>query len=79
VTSLVLAAAQYGLPPLAKSALAVFAIAAAGGIFLFVNYHMSDRLLPMPVVLLHGGLAATGFVLLLAAFSARQLPRSGIR
>src|SRR5687768_15529319 len=67
LTSLLFAAAQYGLPPLGKAAVAVFVLAALGGAFIFFNYHMADRALPVPLVLLHGGLALTGFGLLLGA------------
>jgi hypothetical protein len=76
IVSLVVAAAQYGLPLLGKAALALFVAAALGGAFIFANYHLSGLLLPMPLVLLHGGLAVTAFGLLLAALSAPQARRS---
>jgi hypothetical protein len=70
--SLVFVAVEYGLPFIGKLALAMFFIAAAGGLFLFVEYQMSNEPLPIPMVVLHGGLAATAFGLLLAALFERE-------
>lgn len=52
---------------LAGIAVIVFAIAALGGAFLAIR-HFTGKTLPMPVILLHGALAATGLVLLLATY-----------
>lgn len=56
-----------GLPPLAGWALVLLLIAAAGGAFMNLNYHW--KLLPLPIGLMlgHAGLAAFGFILLIAA------------
>jgi hypothetical protein len=53
-------------PPLARTALIVFIVAAAGGFFLFAQ-HMQKKALPIPVVVIHGLVAVTGFVILLVA------------
>jgi hypothetical protein len=53
-------------PSLAGWALAVFAVAAAGGFFLF-GLDRSRRALPVPAVLGHGLVAVVAFLLLLAA------------
>jgi hypothetical protein len=50
----------------ALTALVLFGIAAIGGFFL-LSLHLRGRLLPVPVILLHGALAASGFVALLLA------------
>lgn len=47
-----------------KAALAVFAVAALGGFTLF-SFHLRSRPLPVPLVLVHGAVAATAFVILL--------------
>jgi len=56
-----------GLPPLAAWALLLLLVAAAGGAFMNLTYHW--KLLPLPVGLMlgHAGLAALGFILLIAA------------
>lgn len=69
--TLIYAAAQHGLPSWGKGALTFFILAAAGGLFMFLNYHMADQPLPIPLVLLHGGLAITGFSLLITALAPR--------
>ena len=55
------------LPSLANWALLLFLIAAAGGATLFFGFHMRSRPLPIPFVLGHGLLAATGLILLVLA------------
>ncbi|MEX2317351.1 MAG: hypothetical protein WD669_09385 [Pirellulales bacterium] len=54
-----------GIPQLAKIALGVFIVAALGGAFLFLGFHLNRKPLPIPFVIGHGLLAVTGFVLLL--------------
>jgi hypothetical protein len=56
-----------GLPPLAGWALILLMIAAAGGAFINLNYHWKILPLPVGLVLGHAGLAAVGFILLIAA------------
>lgn len=46
-----------------------FILAALGGFLLF-SFHMSGRNLPKPLILGHGAIAATGFVLLLITLFA---------
>jgi hypothetical protein len=53
-------------PGAARTALIVFIIAALGGFFLFAQ-HMQKKALPIPVMVIHGLLAVTGFVILLMA------------
>lgn len=72
LASLVVAAVQYPIHALAKAALATFVVAAIAGGFLFFAYQMTGSLLPIPMILLHGGLALTAFTLLLAALFARE-------
>jgi hypothetical protein len=45
-------------------ALALFALAAGGGVLL-AGLRLKNRALPMPIALVHGGLAAAGLLLLL--------------
>ncbi len=54
-----------GIPVLAQVALAIFILAALGGAVLFLGFHMRSKALPIPFVLGHGLIAATGLVLLL--------------
>ncbi len=56
---------QVGASDLGWLALALFVIAALGGFVLFAN-HLRKKPLPTPLVLVHGGAAVVGFVLLLA-------------
>jgi FtsH-binding integral membrane protein len=55
-----------GGPQLVKIALGVFVLAAAGGAGIFLGFHMRNRPLPIPLILGHGLIAVTGYVLLLA-------------
>jgi uncharacterized membrane-anchored protein len=67
VTLLLYACVTVGLPTLANAALALFVIAALGGVVLNLNYHWKQLPLPKPLVLGHGALAVVGFLLLLGA------------
>lgn len=67
VVALGFAYSQAELPRSAKWALAVFLLAALGGVTLFVAFHLRNRPLPIPFILAHGLLAATGLGLLLYA------------
>jgi hypothetical protein len=67
ITLLLYAAATVGLPRMALIALALFVAAAVGGAILNLNYHWKQLPLPKWLVLVHGGAAVAGFVLLLAA------------
>jgi hypothetical protein len=50
---------------LVKVALGVFVLAALGGATIFLGFHMRNRALPIPLVLGHGLIAVTGYILLL--------------
>ena len=67
VTLLLYAAATVGLPGLALMALVLFLAAAAGGVFLNLNFHWKQLPLPKGLVIVHACAAAVGFVLLLCA------------
>lgn len=67
VTLLLYAYFTVGLPLLAGWALLLFLIAAAGGAYLNLNYHWKMLPLPVSIIVVHAGVAVTGFVLLLAA------------
>lgn len=54
-------------PSPAGWALVVFLLAAAGGATLFLGFQLRGKLLPIPLILGHGLIAATGFALLLTA------------
>ena len=58
---------QAELPTSANWALVVFILAALGGATLFVGFHLRNRPLPIPFIIGHGLLAATGLGLLLYA------------
>jgi hypothetical protein len=62
------AAATAGIPLLAKIALVIFILAALGGATLFLAFHRLRKPLPIPLVLGHGSIAVTGFVLLLLSY-----------
>lgn len=66
---LIYTAATDGVPTLAQVALGVFVLAALGGATLFLGFHMRGRALPIPLVIGHGLIAATGFVLLLISMA----------
>ncbi len=52
-------------PAAAKQALVLFLIAAAGGLYLFTRQHVMKRPFPIPFGIVHGLIAASGFVVLL--------------
>ncbi|MEO8347113.1 MAG: hypothetical protein ABI607_15605 [Betaproteobacteria bacterium] len=70
LTLLLYAYFTVGLPALACWALLLFVVAAAGGAFLNLNYHSKMLHLPKAIVLVHGGLAVAGYVLLLVSVFA---------
>lgn len=67
VAALAYAAATQSLPTLALVALGVFVLAALGGITIFALFHLREKPLPIPLVLGHGVIAITGYVLLMVA------------
>ena len=64
LTLLIYTAATAGIPLLAQIALGMFLLAAAGGVFMNLNFHR--KLLPLPPTLLvvHGAAALYGFAML---------------
>jgi len=62
---LIHAATGVGIPRLGQIALGVIVMAALGGLTLFLGFHMRERPLPIPLVIGHGLIAATGYTLLL--------------
>ena len=67
LVTLLYTAATQQLPTLALVSLAVFVLAALGGATIFVLFHLRQKPLPIPLVLGHGAIAITAFVLLLLA------------
>lgn len=67
LTLLIYAYFTVGLPGMAQVALALFLFAAAGGAFINLNFHWKMLPLPKSLVLVHGGLAVCGFLLLAVA------------
>jgi hypothetical protein len=74
LTLLVYFAVVAGLPPLVKVATVILALAAAGGAFLAIRFHAQLQPLPIPIVLVHGLLAVTGFVVLVYALGTASAP-----
>ena len=72
VTLLLYAFFTTGLPGLASIALALFAVAACGGVVLNLNFHLRAIPLPKWLVLVHAGVAVVGYLCLLAAVFASQ-------
>jgi hypothetical protein len=67
---LLYAAATQPLPTIALVALGCFILAAAGGATIFVLFHLREKPLPIPLVVGHGAIAVTAFVLLLIGIFA---------
>jgi hypothetical protein len=65
LVALIYAAATQPLPTIALAALGCFVLAAAGGATIFFLFHLRAKPLPIPLVLGHGAIAVTAFVLLL--------------
>lgn len=67
ITLLSYAASTVGLPGIALAALALFLVAAGGGVILNLNYHWKQLPLPKWLVIVHALAAVVGFALLLLA------------
>jgi hypothetical protein len=67
LTLLAYAAVTTVLPATALLALALFVLAALGGLVLNLNYEWNRRLLPVPLLVVHALVAVAGFALLLVA------------
>jgi len=62
--ALIVAMTETGVPALARTALVFFIVAALGGFYLFAQ-HMQKKALPIPIMVVHAGVAVIGFVILL--------------
>ena len=65
LTLLIYAAVVVGIPQLAQIALGLLAVAAVGGVAMNLLFHWKLLPLPIPLMIFHGLLAVTGFILLL--------------
>lgn len=59
-----------GLPRLAAWGLLLFIVAALGGIYMNLQYHMKGQALPIGIMIVHAAIAVIGFVLLVMAILA---------
>ena len=64
---LIYAAATKTIPQLALVSIVVLVLAALGGAALFIGFHLREKELPIPLVLGHGLIAVTGYLMLLFA------------
>jgi len=67
LTLLLYAYFTVGLPGMAQLALLLFLVAALGGVFMNLGYHVKNLPLPKGIVLGHAALAVCGYVLLATA------------
>lgn len=65
-------AATAGVPQMAQIALGLFALAALGGAFIFLGYHLKEKPLPIPFILGHGVAALVGVALLIITLLQQQ-------
>ena len=65
VVLLAYAAYDPGIPQRAQIALGIFVAAALGGAVLFLGFHLKEKALPVPFILVHGLIALSGLGLLL--------------
>jgi hypothetical protein len=63
----------YGMPVMIGWSIGLFVVAALGGVVLF-SFHLRGKRLPSPLVLVHGLVAASGYVVFLL-FLSGQAPR----
>jgi hypothetical protein len=66
VLVLVVALMKLAAPTLLGVGLALFAIAAIGGLTLFIGFYIPKKRLSSPIVILHALFAVAGFVMILA-------------
>jgi len=67
--TLVSAALNRELPFLTQISIGAFGLAALGGLGLFLGFHVRKRPLPIPLVLVHGLVAVSAFVMLVMSLS----------
>lgn len=75
LVALLLYAAQMGLPTIGKIALAAFVLAAVGGTYIFLEYHLNGVPLPLGLIFAHAAAASTGLYCLTVAFNRHRLQR----
>ena len=68
---LIYAVLQTSVPTMALYALGLFVLAAFGGAGIFLGFHLRQRPLPIPLVIGHGLIAVTAYVLLLVSLFGR--------
>jgi glucose uptake protein GlcU len=66
LVALIVAVINMTDPGAARTALLVFIVAAVGGFYLFAQ-HVTKKVLPIPVMVIHGLVAVVGFIILLMA------------
>lgn len=64
---LVMAIAEGTVPKAAVISAVGFGLAALGGAFLLVGFHLKEKALPIPIMLTHGIVAVISFIILLTA------------
>ena len=64
---LINAALTVGIPQLARVSVGLLVLAALGGAYINLQFHSKNLPLPIPLILLHAGLAVAGFGCLLVA------------
>lgn len=65
VVVLIMAVVKLAAAGLLEISLALFVLAALGGVTLFLGFYLPRKKLPSAIVVLHGLLAVSGFVLIL--------------
>lgn len=69
LTLLIHAAVTARIPPLAQLSLGLFVVAALGGVWLNLRYHVNDIPLPKGIIVGHALLAVLAYALLLLALA----------
>lgn len=70
LTLLLYTALTVGVPALAQISIALFLLAALGGVWLNLRYHVNDIPLPKGIIVAHASLAVLAYALLLLALPA---------
>ena len=74
LTLLIYAWAALGIGSMAQAATVILIVAAAGGAFINLRFYSQMQPLPIPLVVVHAGIAVVGFALLLVAISKTHSP-----
>ena len=67
LTLMIYAAVVFGVPALALGSIALFVLAALGGLVLNLVYHQKQLALPKTIVIGHGALAVVAYLMLLVS------------